>query len=153
MNENEKSGSGDPSQEFWPESESPQPDVDCEINHLLRQRIQRLHTALKRMGAAWHAERADVLMYANHAQKVYYEVTDGRISNPNTLPEVVIAMHHDDMTIQIEEGIVHGTEDRDSRIIELTAALGELVRHVKKAEKSVEGLKLIASCEEILENE
>ena len=64
-------------------------------------------------------ELHDAQMYYDHCTRIYDHVTNGRVSKPNTLPSVVIAIHDDLRTKEIdearEEGRQEAFDEEDSR--------------------------------------
>lgn len=56
-------------------------------------------------------ELFDYHMIMKEVSKVYYEVTGGKVSKPNTAAETVIDMYNDEINKSYAEGIKDGKEE------------------------------------------
>ena len=63
------------------------------------------HDRTEPLHCLWCGDIADMKMLADHCSKIYYAMTDGRISKPNTLPEEVERIANDLETERTEAAV------------------------------------------------
>jgi len=73
-------------------------------------------------------ELADALTIQRHLSEIYVEVSNGPVSKPFTLPSVVIAMYHDELTEARDEAIRELIEELEVR--DTDPALVSLIREI-----------------------
>lgn len=87
----------------------------------------------KPLGQRVADEMADYAMVIDHASRVFCDITSGRISKPNTLPEVVIAVADDLERARQEEAIAEATNDLQEEVDANLAAVHFLAHYLARA--------------------
>ena len=84
-------------------------ELESRMEERIREGIERAR--YEQVDAWMQAELADFSMVVDHCSRIYDEVTGGRVSKPNTLPEVVIGIANDLERERTDEAVREETEE------------------------------------------
>jgi len=117
-------------------------------------RIVELESEIERLKSELESERADIAAIAHEVSLVYDELTNGRVSKPNTHASSVIAEAWDVQQQELDEAIAEIEQERDAALKQVSELESRLIyrenetdRMIKAAEERAEKAEREGACD------